>query len=134
MEETYVGTIMSNKKGLPVALKTGKGQELLSSEFVRKNNSPVMIVLYCPKPNMNAALVSAAHGEPDIYDAPHKKPMEIDFYNSHTCVDIINRMLCDYSCQPTRDSWVVVVFTFILYLAVINVRAILKYNFDSYFV
>ena len=54
VEETYVGTIMPNKKGLPVALKTGKEQELLSSEFVRKNNSQVVIVLYCPKPNMNA--------------------------------------------------------------------------------
>ena len=70
----------------------------------------------------------SAHGEPDICDAPHKKPMEIYFYNSQRSVDIINRMLCDYSCQPTRNSWVVVVFTLILYLAVVNVRPILKYN------
>ena len=54
--------------------------------------------------------------------------MEIYFYNSQRSVDIINRMLFDYSCQPTRNSWVVVVFTLILYLAVVNVRPILKYN------
>ena len=34
-----------------------------------------MIVLYCPKPNKNVLLVSTVHSEPDICDAPHKKPM-----------------------------------------------------------
>ena len=118
---------MPNRKGLPVALKTAKGRQVLSLEFMRKNNSPVMIVSYCPKPNKNVLLVSTAHGEPDICDAPHKKPMVIDFYNSQRCgVDIINQMLCDYSCQPTCDSWVVVAFIFISDLVAVNARTILK--------
>ena len=88
-----------------------------------------MIVSHCSKPNKNVLLVSAAHDEPDICDAPHKKPIVIDFYNSQRCgVDIINQMLCDYSCQRTCYSWVVVVFTFILDLAAVNARTILKYN------
>ena len=33
---TYVGTIMPNRKGPPVALKTFKGREVLSSEFMWK--------------------------------------------------------------------------------------------------
>ena len=33
---TYVGTIIPNRKGLPVALKTAKGREVLSSEFMWK--------------------------------------------------------------------------------------------------
>ena len=41
-------------------------------------------------------------------------------------------MLRDYSCQPTCDSWVVVVFTFILDLAAVNARNILKYNKENY--
>ena len=46
-----------------------------------------MIVSYCPKPNENVLLVSTVHVEPDIYDAPHKKPMVT--YNSQRCsVDI----------------------------------------------
>ena len=65
---------MPNRKGLPVALKTAKGREVLSSESMWKNNIPVIIVSYCPKPNKNVLLVSTAHGEPDICDAPHKKP------------------------------------------------------------
>ena len=54
---------MSNREGLPVALKTAKEWEILSSEFMWKNNSPVIIVLYCPKPNKNVLLVSKAHGD-----------------------------------------------------------------------
>ena len=54
---------MPNREGLPVALKTAKGQEVLSSEFMWKNNSPVIIVSYCPKPNKNVQLVSTTHGD-----------------------------------------------------------------------
>ena len=72
---TYVGEIMPKRKGLPVALKTAKGREVLSSEFMWKNNNPVVMASYCPKPNENVLLVSTSHGESDICDAPHKKPM-----------------------------------------------------------
>ena len=120
---------MPNRKGLPVALKTAKGREVLSSEFMWKNNISVMIVWYYPKPNKNVLLASTAHGEPDICDAPHKKPMVIDIYRCG--VDIINQMLRDYSCQPTCDSWVVVVFTFILDLTAVNARTILKYKKET---
>ena len=54
---------MLNREGLPVALKTAKGREVLSSEFMWKNNSPVVIVSYCPKPHKNVQLVSTAHGD-----------------------------------------------------------------------
>ena len=132
-KKTYVGKIIPNRKGLPVALKSAKGQEVLSSEFMWKNNIPVVIVLYCPKLNKNILLVSTAHGEPDICDALHKKPTMIDFYSSQRCgVDIINEMFHDYSCRPTCDSWVVVVFTFVLDLAAVNAITILKYNKENY--
>ena len=41
-------------------------------------------------------------------------------------------MLCDYTCQPTCDSWVLVVLTFILDLAAVNARTIPKYNKANY--
>ena len=128
-----VGTIMPNRKCLPVVLKTAKRREVFSLEFMWKNNIQVMIVSHCPKPNTNVLLVSTAHGEPDICDAPHKKAMVIDFYNSQRCgVDIVNQMLHDYSCEPTCDSWVVVVFTFILDLAAVSARTTSKYNKENY--
>ena len=80
-----------------------------------------MIVSYYPKPTKNFLL------------ALHKKPLEIDFYNSQRCsIDVINQMLRDYSCQPTCDNWVLAVFRFILDLAVVNARTILKHNKENY--
>ena len=76
--------------------ETAKEQEALSLEFLWKNNSPVIIGLYCPKPN-NVLLVLTAYGEPDICDAPHKKPMVIEICdNQGSVVDIINQILCNY--------------------------------------
>ena len=37
-----------------------------------------------------------------------------------------------YSCQPTCDRWVLVVFRFMLDLSVANARTILKYNKENY--
>ena len=83
------------------------------------NNSTVNIVLYWPKPNKNVQLVSTAHVGTDICDTIFV--MVIDFYNSERCgVDIINQILRHYSYQPLCDSWVVVVFIFILDLAPVN--------------
>ena len=65
-----------------------------------QNNSPVMIVSYYPEPNKNIRVVSTAHGEPNICDAPDKRPMVIEFHNSRRCcVNIINQILRDYSYQ-----------------------------------
>ena len=55
--------------------------------------------------------------------------MVINFYDGQRCsVDIINKKLRGYSCQSTRDRWVVVVFTFILDVAAVNARTTSKYN------
>ena len=47
-------------------------------------------------------------------------------------MDIINQMLHDYSGKPTCDTWVVVIFAFILHLTAVNARTILKYKKESY--
>ena len=123
---------MPNRKGFSVAQKTDKRREVLSSEFLWKSNRPVMIVLCWIKANKNAPLLSIAHGDPDIADAPHKKPMVIYFNNSQRCgVDIINQILRDYSCEPTC-GYVVEGFAFILDLVAVNARTILKYNKKGY--
>lgn len=93
-ETTYVGMKIPNRKCRPVALKRAKGCQVLSLEFMWKNNSPVMIVLYFPKANKNILLVSIAHTEPNLCEKPHRKLVFIDFYNSQQCrVNIANQIL-----------------------------------------
>ena len=103
----YVGPIMPNNKGLRFALKTAKEWGVLSSKFIWKNYSPVIIVSYCPKPNNNILVVSTGHSEVDLCKTFHKKPVVFDFYNSQKRdAEIVNQMLCDYTFQSTCDSWV----------------------------
>lgn len=67
---------MPNRRGLTVALKTPKKRQVLSSQFIWKNNSPVVIVSNCSKPNKNFSLVPTTHSE-----EAHKKHLVIDFNN-----------------------------------------------------
>ena len=127
---TYVGTIMSNRKSLPTKFKSSKGRKPFTTEFAWKKDSPVMALSYCPKPNKSVLLISTQHESPDISpNSRNQKPEIIEFYNSQRCgVDIVNKMIRDYSCQPICNSWTMVVFTFLLDLGVINSKTILEYN------
>ena len=92
----------------------------------------MMIASQCPKPNKNVVLVSRAYSELDLCEVLHKKPV-VEFYNSQgRGFDTVNQMLRDNTCQPTCGSWVLAVLTFILDLAAVNARTILKYNQANY--
>ena len=129
---TYVRTIMPKKKMVFQLLWKPLKNEKSYPQNLR-GRTIVQILSYCPKPNKNVLLVSTAHSEPDFCEALYNKPVVIDFYDSQGCgVGIVNQMLCDYTCQPTCGSWVLVVLTFILDLAAVNARTILKYNKANY--
>ena len=64
-----------------------------------------------------------------LLTALHNNPVVIDFHNSQRYgADIVNQMLRDHTCQLTCDSWVLVVFTFILDLVAVNTRTVLNHN------
>ena len=46
-------------------------------------------------------------------------------------VDTVNQMIGDYSWQSICDNWILIAFTFILDLAAVNARTILKYNKEN---
>ena len=134
---TYCGTRNKNKKNLPAKTKTVKESENEFSAFFWKKDTPVALVSYVPKPGKNLLLISTGHEDPDICPEPHQnnKPTLVDFYNSQRCGVDVNRereMLKDYSSQPVRNSWTIVVFTFILGLSVINAQTVLKYNLEPH--
>ena len=126
---TFVGTIMKNRKGLPTAARNVKDRTLLSTDFYWKENSPVMCLSYVPKRNKNVLLITTAHDQPITDGGAKKKPEAVLFYNEQRCeVDIMNKMIRELSTQPKTDDWQICVFTFILDVACINARTILKYN------
>ena len=78
-EKQHVGTIIPNRKGLSIALKTAKGRQVLSSEFMWKNNSLALIVSFCRKPDRSVLLVLTVHSKRDVCNETHKIPAVIDF-------------------------------------------------------
>ena len=101
------------------------------SVFLWKKDTPAMIVSYCSKKGKNGLIITTDHEEPYIWTKAikEKKHMVIKLYISqYYGVDVINKVLKDYSAQPISNSQAVVVFNFILYLVAANVQTILKYN------
>ena len=115
---TYVGTTVPSRKDLQIVLKTAKGRQVLSSEFMWKNYGPTVDAIL-PETKQKCLLnVSCTQWITSL------TPI-----SSQWCrLDIVNQMLRDYSCQPTSDSWVIVVFTFILDLEAVKARTIVKYK------
>ena len=90
-----------------MALKTAKGRRILSLEFKWENNSPTLIVSYCLKPDRKVLLMLTVHSKCDVCNETQKISIVIDFCNRQ------RKMVSDCSSQPTFDSLVLVVFTFI---------------------
>ena len=129
---TYLGTIMSNRTGLPTRAldkNTLKAREINSTVFMWKKDSPVMFLSYVPKKHKNVLLISTEHTQPTISTDYRLKPEAVLFYNEQRCaVDVVNHMVKDCSSQSKTDSWAFAVFTFLIDLAGINAQTILKHN------
>ena len=70
-----------------------------------------MLVSYCRKRNKNFWIALTGNSKLDLREALRKKPVVIDFYSSQKWGDgIVNQMLGDYTCHPSCDSWVLVVY------------------------
>ena len=129
---TYVGTIMPNRAGLPLQLKTVKDRDIESSLFMWKKDSPVMGLSYQPKKGKNVLFISTQHSDPDVEDSAPYKPRVVLDYNEYRCgVDIVNKMVKEYKSLPKNDSWWIVIFSFVVDLAVVNGSTILKYNMGN---
>ena len=89
-------------------------------------------VSYHPKKGKNVLLISTQHDSPEVDESAPQKPDVILDYNSFRCgVDIVNKMVKEYKSSPKNDRWWVVVFSFILDLAVVNESTILDYNLGN---
>ena len=126
---TFVGTVRSDRKGLPTAAKKIKEWAINSTEFCWKENSPVMCLSYVPKRNKNVLVVTTAHNEPITDGGFMKKPEAVLFYSEQRCgVDIMNKMIRELSTQPKTGDWRMAVFTFVIDIACINTQIILRYK------
>ena len=105
---TYVGTIRSNKKELPVKMKPSSNREVYSSIFGFKDQ--VTLVSYVPKKNKFVKALSTMHHDTAV-EGEDQKPEIIMHYNAtKSGVDNLDHLCTLYTCRRKVNRWPVVLF------------------------
>lgn len=126
---TIVGTIRSNRVGVPQELKANKERAVYSSLFAHHKGKT--LVSYCTKPKKTVILLSTMHDDHKIDEetGDRKKPEIVTFYN-HTKigVDVLDQMCSKYDVSRNTKRWPMVLFFDLLNIATINASRIYNDN------
>ncbi len=112
-----VGTTNKNKKSLPpsVPLKTA----LYDTKVMQSECATVTI--YQGKERKNVCILSTMHTSVEISKDAKKRPETVHYYNRMKVgVDVLDKMLRQYSAQAATRRWPVAVFYNILDIAALN--------------
>lgn len=124
---TLVGTIRSNRVGIPQEMKANKDRAIYSSLFAHHKEKT--LVSYCTKPKKVVILLSTMHEDHKIDEitGDFKKPDIVTFYN-HTKigVDVLDQMCEKYDASRNTKRWPMVMFFDLLNIGTIN--AVKVYN------
>ncbi|XP_046658756.1 piggyBac transposable element-derived protein 4-like [Homalodisca vitripennis] len=127
---TIVGTMRSNRIGIPEDLKANKNRELYSSIFAHHKKKT--LVSYCPKKNKAVVLLSTMHSDQtiDLDSGELKKPEIVTFYNrTKVGVDVVDQMcVTKYDESKNTKRWPMVIFFGLVNNAAINASRIYKFN------
>lgn len=116
---TMTGTMQSNRRHIPEAIKDVKNREPKSSVFCFSDNCTM--VSYCPKKNRNVIMASTEHHDAAISDEDHKKPEIIMHYNATKFgVDTVDQMARTYSTKMSTRRWTLAFFCNMIDVAAIN--------------
>ena len=134
---TTVGTIMSNKKGIPKEIKTTENREKNSYEvYWLKNNPKISLHSYVieskSRGKTNVLVLSSM---PAILgttrDDGKNKPAIIKFYDfSKGGTDIVDQRISSSSVSTTSRRWTMSAFSYVLDTARINAQTIFSLNND----
>ena len=122
---TYVGTVRLNRKFLSEEHKEKK--ELYKSRFFIDTTEKIISVSYQSKKKKNVVLLSSQHKEANILKGEKRKPEIVKFYNKTKAgVDIVDKMIKNYSTQAFCRRWPLAVFYNLLDKAGINAHILYK--------
>ena len=92
---TVLGTIQSNRKGIPEEFKQAKGRDVHSTLFAFSGECK--LILYVPKKGKVVLMLSTEHDCPQISDREDKKPQVIlDYNEAKGGVDTVDMMIDTY--------------------------------------
>jgi hypothetical protein len=118
---TYIGTLRSNRREVPLESLDTTRKPLYGTEFFVEDNG-VLLTSYKAKKNKNVLLLSSRH-EVGLVTEHHakKKPNTVLFYNDTKYgVDAMDQMCKGYSVKSGVRRWPLALFFNLLDLAAIN--------------
>ena len=127
---TCTGTIMSNRRSVPLEMKSTKGVEVHSTRFLWDSINRIMLASYCPKKNKNVLLMSSMHTKNEVQTSREDRlPTVIDDYNhGKGGVDLLDSCIEDFSCKRKTNRYTLVYFFNMIDVALFNAYTILKAN------
>ncbi|XP_022200150.2 piggyBac transposable element-derived protein 4-like [Nilaparvata lugens] len=126
---TLVGTMRSNRVGIPNELKPNRNREVHSSLFAHHKEKT--LVSYCPKKNKAVILLSTMHSDQriDPESGESRKPEIVSFYNkTKVGVDSVDQMCCKYDVSRNTKRWPMVLFYDLVNISAINASRIYMFN------
>ena len=117
-EITLVGTLRSDRKGIPKELKETKERETPSIVYVYCTEEKSLMISYFVKTksgSKNVLVLSTMHKEVLVTKDDRKKPHVICFYDrTKGGVDVMDMMAGTYSCRYKSRRWTANAFAYIL--------------------
>ncbi|XP_010765806.1 uncharacterized protein isoform X2 [Notothenia coriiceps] len=114
---SLVGTTNKNNKSLP---PSAHQRAALFTTKVMKSDKATLTI-YQEKRKKNVCILSTMHSSVEICDDTKKKPETVNYYNrTKVGVDMLDKMLRQYSARATTRRWPVAVFYNILDIAAMN--------------
>ena len=130
---TYIGTMRSNRKGIPEYIKE-KNREEFTTRFMFSGD--LQFTSYSPKKNKTVIILSSGNHEESMMNDPHSKqkmkPQIIDEYNKTKAgVDTFDQMVKDYSVRRSTRRWTMNLFYNMIDMAAMNSYILFKIRTKS---
>jgi len=114
-----LGTIQSNRKGIPEEFKQAKGRDVHSTLFAFSGEC--MLISYVPKKGKVVLMLSTEHDSPQVSDRKDKKPQTIlDYNEAKGGVDTVDMMINTYRSKAATRRWPMVVWTTMIDVAALD--------------
>ncbi len=79
---TLLGSVRMHRREVPLQMRTCRGRQLHSTEFVYAEEDHIQLAAYKAKPSKLVLILSSQHRSPDVTAHPVRKPQVILDYNS----------------------------------------------------
>uniref|UniRef100_A0A1A7XFA5 PiggyBac transposable element-derived protein domain-containing protein n=1 Tax=Iconisemion striatum TaxID=60296 RepID=A0A1A7XFA5_9TELE len=125
---SLLGIITKNKRSLPPS--ANQKAHIYDTKVMLGERATLTI--YQRKERKNVCILSTLHKSVEICEGPKKKPSTVQYYNkTRQGVDILDKMLQQFSSRAGTRRWPVAVFYNILDIAALNAWVLYRSCIDS---